>query len=436
MAAVMVLTDPIPRHVSIVGWGANDRPAVSWKSAISGDPEGASISEKDALRDPPTPGVVASVRSAVDVKAFVDETLNVWKAVVMSTLGVAITAAERSARIQGLTAQAGARVAAFAAAVGQERLKGLSWDIEPQELPTQPTMSGELDRRAFLSVVSSAAEALSKNAVDVVKDPVKYGFSSTTEAILSGFSSVGQGLASLAATMPSGVVGVSTTMNAGKRNSSSDEALLRQMLSILKDLIGDDAVNKDPKNNASSTEKSDMLTIENLKQLASEDPQGFLETFRSAFDAVKQKSPAVAKKFVWGETGVDQYDAEAILSALRQVSSGDALVSLIAQAVGGIDVGRAAGGDSPQVAATMRSAINSHVLRELKSNPTGELATSVKALVAADVGRAIAEAIKSVMSGNANSNPAGAGFGLDDFEIDNDSDPLAVELPGLNKMVR
>ena len=153
-----------------------------------------------------------------------------------------------------------------------------------------------------------------------------------------------------------------------------------------------------------------------------------MNVIKAALEETRNKAPEVAKKFMWGETGVAQEDPEMILAALGNMQSGDALVSLIVSAVRGVDV-NAAAGQNTQVAATMRSTFGKLLANELKANPEGDLAVAVKELLAPDVANALTESLKAVFNGS-QADPAGssAPFGMDEFEP-GEGDPLAAEIP-------
>lgn len=429
-ADVMILTDPIPRHLSIVSWGANDRPATSWKSA-GADPAVASM----VLRSPPGADVIDIGSISIQrIQAFVGETLDAWSAVISDVLSKQLSSEDRSAQVRAITSQAGARVAAFAAAVTSEKLSSAaktyrSAGLKLPELQANTTLHGELDRRQFMAGVQQVAAALTDGVISAMQD--LGGYSSLTEAILSIFGQAGDSLSAWAAAMPSGVVGISkpeVTERAGARHNRRDKDRLNQIATLVREILGEDT----PEN----TEKSAMtITIDDLKRLASEHPVELLTAIKGAVDAAKSASPELAKKFAWGETGVDPHDPNAIVNALRQAQGGEAIAALIASAVSGVDVNSAAQGDSPQVAATMRSAFSKFVAAELKANPNGDLANAVKAAVEPSVTTAIVESLKAIGGVGPNTNLAGAGGFEMDFGIDDDEDPLHVDTPSLHGMV-
>ena len=420
MADVLVLTDPIPRHVSLVSWGANDRPAVSWKNAAP---------PAEVLRSPPSSDVVdISSLNMQRVQGFISETLDAWGATVSEVLATPLSAAERSSRVQALTVQAGTRIAAFSAAVTTKGLAGATRSyktvgLQIPEPPSASTLQGELDRRQFMAGIEQASAAVTDRVLSLMRD--SGDFPSITEGIMSTFHDIAIGFASWAASMPAGVVGVGAkpeaTQNAGSRNSKADQAKLDKIMALLAELGA---------TKSNSSEKSIMsITVADLQRLADEDPVGLITAIKSALDTARNKAPDVAKKFMWGETGVMQESTEAILAALGNMQSGDALASLIAQAVGGIDVGTAAETDNTQVAATMRSALSKHITSEITKNPEGDLAVAVKGLVEPSVTEAITESMKALLNGS-HANESAAPFGMDGFMVPEDSDPLAVDMPG------
>ena len=167
------------------------------------------------------------------------------------------------------------------------------------------------------------------------------------------------------------------------------------------------------------------ITIADLERLASEEPLRFLATLDHARRTALERNPVEAKKFMWGETGADPFDANAIINSLRDMSDGSVLQGLIASAVGGIDL-EGSMGASVQVAATMRSAIARIVVSELSSNPDGELATAFKEAMAPSV----AAALKAVFESGAVPAPATEADGAFDFTVDEGSNPWTAEMPG------
>lgn len=428
-ANVMVLTDPIPRHLSIVGWGANDTPARSWKSATS---------PNEVLRSPPSKDVIDVGNVSVQrVQHFIAETFDALHATVADVLRTPLSSAERGSRVQGLWADAGARIAAFATAVSAPKLAEAtkSYKTVGLEFPKPPessTLQGEIDRRYFMAGMEHATAAATDRVLSIMRDSGE--FPSMTEGILSTFHEAAIAFASWAASMPSGVVGVASdspkaTQNAGSRNSKADQNRLNKIMALLAELGAE---------TPSDSEKSIMtITVADLQRIANEDPVGLLTALKTAVDNAKASAPEVAKKFMWGETGVTPHTEQEILSMLTDMSqSGDALASLIAQAVGNVDVGSRAEMDNVQVAASMRAALSKHVAAELETNPSGDLATSVKSILAPSVAAAVKESLKALLNGkNSQSvSDASAPFGMDGFTVPDDQDPLEVEYPSANAL--
>jgi hypothetical protein len=367
MAEVVVLGDPIPRHLSIVSFGANGRPAQSWKSAVA----------PMDLRDPPSVSEMDAAALSLDgVKGFIDETLQAWAEATSSVLDRALTADERAARVRGLTAQAAARVAALAAAatravrVAAKSHRSIS--VEPPAPPTEPTIDGQVSRKAFLSAVVQAFGWLTERTLSVMRDS-----QSPTDDILLAFGSVSDVLSSWAATIPDGVVGVASSMRAGARHSKADRERLDTIVRILDELRGGRDESTDPSTPDISQEKR-MFTIADLAKIADADPKGFLEVVQKALDTLRRVAPTEAKKFAFGETGVDPYDPQAILNALRGMAPGDGLLSLIASAIGSVDVEGLSRQGGTQVAASMKSAaeLRSGLAKiigaELRAAPQGD----------------------------------------------------------------
>ena len=427
MADVLVLTDPIPRHLSLVSWGANDSPAVSWKTA---DP----VASAALLRAPPSM-IDMSAGDLSALQEFLSTTLDAWRVVIEDTLARPLSQADRAARVSAITAQAGARAAAVAAAIGHDTVAAAAAAYKPAELklpapPAESTLQGELDRRQFMAGVENAAAAV----MDQVLAAMREAGPRSTERILHVFGEAGDAMASWAAALPAGVVGVRstaserpvTTHNAGARNNKSDTVRLREMRKLLDEIDPDGRFAHIPGQSAKNQEGASM-NIADLQKIASEDPEGFLSVLKNAMKAVStSKGPKESRKFMWGETGVDPFDPDAFLSDLR-IQGGPALQSLIASAVAGVDL--AAGtGTGVTVAATMRSGIAKLVAHELTNNPTGDLAVAVKAAIAPSFKEALRHAFGQQNLSQA-TNPAGLG-GFDFSAKDGDADPWTAEIPG------
>jgi hypothetical protein len=266
-------------------------------------------------------------------------------------------------------------------------------------------------------------------------------FPSTSEAVLAQFAELSAAFASWAWSMPSGVVGVAPTeatkaeavrlvqsLLAGARHSKQDQSKLDEALRLLRELGALE--------NTDDTEKSMNLNLSDLQRIANEDPVGFMNVVKSALDQAREKAPEQAKKFSWGDNGVTQWDTATVLSLLGG-ADGSALASLIAGAVGGINIDSAAP-ENLQVAASMRSALSKFITSELKSSPDGELAQTVRSLVAPSVSEAIVACLRAYENGGdapASGDGGGDGggddslpYGLGSFSA-NDEDPYQVEVP-------
>lgn len=396
MAEVVLLTDPIPRHVSLVGWGANNAPAVSWKAA---DPTAAHL----VLRSPPTGKAADPLK--VDGPAFRDfivETLDAWSSCMDSILATPLQPGDRGAQMRAITVQAGARIAAAVKVLGsaaqQAALSHRSAGLKLPSIPMTTTLQGEIDRR----VIRSAIEAASAYLLDACLESAKGG--STTEHILSAFAAAADAFAGAASTLPAGVVGAAVAAKSARPNVPGTE--------------------------------TPMLTLASLQALIAEDPIKFLETLQAAVVAAKAKGPdgvSVAKKFAWGETGVEPHDPGQILAGLVGFQNGEALQQAIANAVAGVDVAKATG-TGVTVAATMRSAFAKFIASEISANPVGELAIAVKSLVAPDVATAVTESLRRVIDGGHMGGGEQDGM---DFELPEGTDiSLAADLPGLSSAFR
>lgn len=433
-ADVMLLTDPVPRHLSIVNWGANDRPATSWKSADA---------PMEVLRSPPSMVDINGV-SLASIQSFMVETLDAWEAVIAQVLSTPLSAAERGARVRGHTIQAGARAAALAAAIGQKASQATKTykavDLSLPEIPTASTLQGELDRRHFSAAVQQASAALIDMTISAMSGEGE-GHSST-ESILNAFAQAAKLFEEWAVSLPDGVVGISQeapseTQNAGARHSQADKAKLNQVLTLLTDILGEDDL--------PTTTENSAMNIEDLKSLAENDPVGFLSIIKTAVKNAKKEGVTDTRKFMWGETGVDPHSVQEVMGPLRDMLNGELLAGLISGAVSGVDVNGAATGDSPQVASTMRSAIGKALAAELESKPEGEVATAIKTAVAGSVAEAIKQVMEQVLTSgslpNTTQNSGGImdGFGHDDSVVNEDGTAdvslLMGETPQLNSPV-
>lgn len=434
-AEVMLLTDPMPRHLSIVSWGANDRPASSWMSAFKGK-------AADALRVVPSKTVLDAAQQSVQaVEQYTDQTLAAWLAVLGQTLAMPLTGEERAARIRGFSAQAAARVAAVCASVGGPRMMEIARSVKSVELelpkvPTESTVDGELGRMAFMEAATSAVAYIRGACLRSMRDGPA---DAMTEAIYEAFASAGSMLAEWAEQLGDGVVGVATAsvaaaIKAGARHGKADRELIAKIRELVSELEGSKPDADEP---ATEPEKK-MLTLAMLSALVEEDPAGFLAVIKLAVDksvaAKKVESPKAALKFAFGETGVGPYDD--FSSFLGQ--NGDAILAMIVSAVSGVDIERQATSSSPQIASAMksapamRSAFTKFLAEELKARPDGELSVAIKTIVAPSVGKGIVEALKSFTGpGTGPATDRGA-FGMNDFEgAENDSQWLDVKLPSL-----
>jgi hypothetical protein len=450
-ADVILLTNPVPRHLSIVNWGANDRPAESWKSADA---------PREVLRSPPKMVDINGV-SLQSIQSFVVDTLDAWTAVVDQVLSTSLSAAERGARIRGHTVQAGARVAALATAIGHRaKVATKSYkavDLSLPEMPTGSTLQGELDRRQFSSAVQQASAALLDQAVAAMAGHNQEHYS-PTEAILNAFSHAANFFEQWSSSLPDGVVGISqpdsdeptvpeTAEKAGARHSKADSSVLENAINVLTDLLG--------KENVPSTTENFAMKIEDFNALAEANPLGFLTTIRKAITAVKDMGVDDTRKFMWGDTGVDPHTEAEVMGPLKNMVNSDQLAGLITSAISGVDVNGAVTGDSPQVASTMRSAMAKSLSVEITNNPDGELATAFKSVVSESVAVAIKQVIENLVESgtlssvetpaaaapDATQNGAGImdGFGSDPSVIGENGLPdvtlLMGETPSLNNPV-
>lgn len=438
-ADVVVLGDPIPRHVSIVSYGANDRVAQSWMSAVPGSADAIG-----RLRAPPTGPVVSQCKvSAESIAGYIDETLSAWRDVIVSIMDAALEPEARVAQIISATSQAAARVAALAHAVGPEAsaaaLRGFT--IDSGLTRTVPTFDSQVERVRVLQAVDAVIPVMKSAVLELMRSGTPQ-----TESILSVFSDVGHELAEWMSEVKGGPVGVpgsgqaSASEMSGARHSKADKERLQKIIDILGELLPADppAPEQQPESGSAASEK--VMTIEQLKALAVGDPLGFLGVIDDAIKAAQQKSPAEAKKYAWGETGVAPHSPDDILNQLRAFASGDQLLTSIAGAVAGVDIeGQGQTASSPQVASAMKQAFGRVVAAEIRSNPQGALASAVRELIAPSVASAITATLKSYLDGGERQgNPAGmVDFGSDSNMSDDDLQAaLAPRMPTMAKPAR
>jgi hypothetical protein len=428
---VMLLTNPIPRHLSIVSWGANDRPAVSWRSA-----SGPSESES-RLREGPSIGLLKAAPTKDIVLGHVGETLDAWRTVIAEIIAEPITAGERASRVQAVSAQAGARIAVYVEAASREAVARAvesyrAETIVERPVRTSPTLDSELDRSAFMADVDAVSLIILNSVIDAVRDPSP--FASSTEAILSLFHEYAGSLIANASAMPDGPVGVSqrsvdpkdelrpavrlvASILAGRRHSSSDEERLKSIFRLLTELLGEDT------STPSASERSQVITLAMLSSLVDENPVGFIELVKRA----NEKLPADSKRFAWGETGHDPVSAQELLNAFKAMP-GDQLLTLIASAVGGVNLDTAAT-DNTSVNSSMRS-IAKTAVAELRSAPEGLLAQEIKKIVAPDVVAAIRSAFERFADMQAaNDEDNFSGFQVEESELSG----LEPEIPGARR---
>jgi hypothetical protein len=224
-ASVLLLTDPIPRHLSIVSWGANDTPAASWKSA-----ETDNMIAAHTLRSPPGSEVTdPETVSTQALMSFLNDTMAAWVAVMNATLATPLESADRAAQMRALTVQAGARVAAVATALGAAAATAVASEkaaeLSMPALPTAPTLDGEMRRHQMSTAIDEVAQALTSATVKMIQ---KGG--AVTENVLSTFSLVADQFSYWAAESPRGVVGVA--------NKSVDSTELANVSSKMENVSG------------------------------------------------------------------------------------------------------------------------------------------------------------------------------------------------------
>lgn len=405
-APVTLLTNPLPRAMSIVDYGANDIVASSWLSA-----SGVSQDAVSSMREPPPMEVVSSTSMKV-IGDFVVAVVDAWKACVLGVMTTPLNPGERQAQILSFTAQAAARVAAAINSTKASFKTYRSMDLSAPTPSNVPTIDGVLDFAAMNAAMDEACRFLVDATLTAARDTIE---ASPSEQILRIFYEVGQFFAEWAGEHRPGVIGVA-------QKSASTTHL---------------------------HEGSKMITLAQFEEMATKDPAKFVAVLKSVADAYNAQQPKSTVRFAWGDTGFTPEDVSAIMSTIGNTQNGMALLDAIASAVNRLDLERVGlQGDSPQVASSMKSAFGGVVAAAIKDskNPlhgvfssavksaiieaskdlNGELATAVKRIVAPS----FEEAIRQVFVNAPDQAPAvdddGFNFGIDDK---NHVDQFAPVLP-------
>lgn len=472
MADVMILTNPIPRHISIVSWGANDAPAQSWKSASQ------EASAQQILRSFPAESVKIDNLALTHIQAFVKETMDAWVAACADVLRNPLRSADRGAQIQALTVQAGARIAAYSTALSS-RLGPATKTYKSQGLTlpkvrTATTLQGEIDRRNYMTGLTEATAALTDNIITMMKNPSTT--ISVTEGVLNMFAEAGHFFSSWAASWPDGVVGAATAevpVDSKKGSGTTDTGGVipheheyttgDNRTGSVVGALGDVEPHSHPVNpgtlytglagkrphrhkipeslawlpqkntsHPTSTENAMNFTITDLQRLAEDNPVGFITAIKTAIESAKQRAPEVAQKLAWGDTGVEQHNVSDILSTLGSMEGGEMIMRMIAGAVSGIDVNNRAQMDNTQVASAMKSGMVKYVISEISENPDGELSSAIKSALAKDIAEAVSESMKMVLN-SMQTGDEGGPFGFGNFEVPENDDPLAAAIPSAGR---
>lgn len=401
MADVVVLGNPIPRHLSIVDFGANGRVASTWKSSSEQGPD------LSMLRAPPSATLLEASR--LDIKVLSDfstEVMSAWRSIIVEILSMDISAEDRASRVRSVSTQASARIAALASYAATEMIPVVkstnSVDLGEAPKAQGTHLDAEMDRRTFIKQLDEAVAWTPKAVVESLRGATP---ENTVETVLAVIESVSDVFIGWAGALPDGRIGVLPT---GEQKSTPPPS-----------------------------SETDMLTIEDLAKLAEGDPKGFLTIVHNAFQAVKTSHPTEAKKFAFGDTGVDAYDTNAVINAIRGITDGDMLLQMIATAVGGVDLERAMANATPQVASSMKSVIDVRdglarfVTAELKRDPQGALASEIRTIVAGSVAEAISGTLKAFLDDGARTEatPSMLSFEIgDDFDVNS---VLRADIPQL-----
>lgn len=167
------------------------------------------------------------------------------------------------------------------------------------------------------------------------------------------------------------------------------------------------------------------ITLDDLRALADENPMGLTTVLRSAFE--NSGVPEETVKFMWGETGVAPFSADAIMQGLTMVG-GEQFQSLIQGAVGGIAL-EGAMSNSPHVASAFKSeastAFQSAITEAVKSELAREGSPLLEAITKA-LAPALGEAIVETMNSSSGGGVSPSAF---DFGNDEDDDSLLGQDP-------
>ena len=412
MVEIEVLGNPIPRHISVVKWGANNAPIVMG-TYQSVDP----VLALHKLRQPPSVQVMDVAQLDLNrLTSFVLETLDIWGSVMQDLLNQPLGAAQRGAMARGLTVQAGARIAAFITCLppGKAQQVAASYQSQQQVLPAQPaTFDTELFRRAALVGIQQAGLALLDQVLTSCTKPPALKL--LTEQVLTSFSSAADLFDAWFSSIQDGPVGVA--QRAAPPVTSEDRTVLTQIMNLAQQALGpvEGARTMDPK----------------ILQEALSNPAALKA-------ALKDAPPEVQTTFkdVWGDTGHMQEEVPTAEKLFGGKLGG--VLGLISTAVSGLDlVNAGTGGDSAnnKVVSSLKAAspVNADlgqrsasafgvlVAHELKAHPTGILACTLKEFLAPSIAASLKAGFEAVYKGG---SPAGG-----EQNIRSLSD-LKPELPG------
>lgn len=323
MAEVDLMTDPMPRHISIVKWGSNGYPAQSWRSA----PEFTPAAAATALRATPTISPTAKA-----LQNAIEETMSALRAVIADCMNQNVTSGERGSMITAYCSQAGARLAIIARSLGPQKSARAAADysgagISRPKTPDGTTLQSEFSRRAFDRWVDESLTWAADAVMIAFRDAETNGSSDgLAETVLTYLGYVGWDLSWYVQSLPDGQIG------AAQRSSPDTTLETNNMLN-----------------------KTDLLAA--LRDLAVTEPAAFLElnnrALKAAADSGVTVRPTAAMRAAWGETGAEGQPDPAGQLAL---GAGDQLDRLIANSLQGIDFSVIPSGASPFTTA-MRSAI-------------------------------------------------------------------------------
>ena len=404
-ALVTLMTDPIPRHISIVNWGSNGLPAQSWRASEMLPAQAAIMLRETPHLSP----------DATTLKRNVDETCSALRVLIIDTMGLNITAAERKAQVTGFFAQAGARLAVIARSLGNQAIARAaasyrSAGIKRPDKPAEGTsFDSELGMRQFEKWLDDSLAYLADDTMRSFQEAEKQkSTDGLAETVLSICSWTGYDLAWYAGSMPDGQVGAKRSTRSAPESTTPSP----------------------------TTEPSTMITaielLKALRSLAQEEPGSFLElSVLATNEATKrgiQVKPTAAMRMAWGETGV-----QTEVPVENQLGLGNLnFEALVGKALAGIDFSVIPAGAA--FVTTMRASIETELKKSLRAELVEAIIAELKDEKSAftiATRAAVAPSVVTAMTEVLNRRGSGSTFfAPPETDPDDKADPWAAQLPG------